>query len=229
MRKHLTPLLVLAILGTCAEAQQFPFRRAKQMQQEARDMRDQSRTQQEATPDYSQPDPAQPPQAKTKSNPMVHKAAGSGQLNELQFLESKGNSLTASDADGNTPLHLAAYRGQTEVVEYLLSRPGLLKDPVDKRGYSPLMLAASAGHAQTLAALLAAGCDPNLKAQDGGTALHKAAAQGNLACVQKLLEAGCDPKVLDQRNKTAQQLAEEKKKSDWQLVVSALKTASDNP
>lgn len=228
MRKLITPLVAVAILSTCAEAQHFPFQRAKRMQAEARELKEQSQNEQ-AQPDKDAEvyDPSVAPQSRARANPMVHKAAGTGQLNELQFLESKGNSLTAADQDGNTPLHVAAYRGQAEVVKYLVTRPGLLKDPVDKRGLTPLMLAASAGHSQVVQCLLEAGCDPALKSQDGSTALHRAAAQGQLACVEALLAAGCDPKVTDLKNKTPQTVAEEKRKGDWQQVVSALQKAQN--
>ena len=203
------------------------MRKAKAIQAEARDMQEKSRSNPQKTPDYTQPDPPSEtvPTAKSKDSQAVYKAAGTGQLNELQLLESKGYSLTAGDADWSTPLHVAAYKGQKEIVDYLLSRPGMLKDPVDKRGYTPLMLAAAAGHMEVVESLLAAGCDVHLKCQDGGTALHKAASQGDTKMVDRLLLAGCDPKLADARGKTPAQLAEEKRKGDWSVVVSHLKQA----
>jgi ankyrin repeat protein len=203
------------------------MRKAKAIQAEARDMQEKSRSNPQQVPDFTQPEP----KAKAKSTASkqvageVHKAAGTGQLNELQLLEAKGFSMTAPDADLNTPLHLAAYRGQKEIVDYLLSRPGLLKDPVDTRGLTPLMLAAGAGHLNVIESLLAAGCDIHLKSQDGGTALHRAASQGYLNVVERLLEAGCDANLVDAKGKTPLQLAQDKRKGDWELISSRLKQA----
>jgi ankyrin repeat protein len=121
---------------------------------------------------------------------------------------------------------VAAYKGQKEVVEYLLAKPGLLKDPVDNWGITPLMLAASAGHAKVMEVLLAAGCDFKLKSGDGSTALHRAAAQGHLTAVELLLAAGANPNLVDGKGKSPLELAESKKKGDWQSVVSKLKQAS---
>ena len=72
---------------------------------------------------------------------------------------------------------------------------------------------------------MAAGCDIKLKAQDGGTALHRAAGQGYIKIVERLLEAGCDPNQVDLKGKTPLQLAQEKRKGDWELVTSCLKQA----
>ena len=67
-----------------------------------------------------------------------------------------------------------------------------------------------------------------MKSPDGSTALHRAAAQGQLAVVDKLLEAGADPKATDVKGNTPDKLAEQKKKGDWESVVSHLKQAQNN-
>lgn len=232
MRKRF--FVAVALLTAVAQAQLPPMRRAKQMQQDARELQEQSRQQQAPQPPPPTKQPAQKssngsyPTASPSSSGAVsvHKAASTGNLDELKYLESKGASLVQADAEQSTPLHLAAYRGNKEVVEYLLNRPGMLKDPVDKRGYTPVMLAAAAGHAEVLQSLIDGGCSVTLAAADGSTALHKAAAQGNLACVEELLKAGADPKATDMTGKTPADLAAKKKKGDWELVVSQLKKAS---
>jgi ankyrin repeat protein len=161
-------------------------------------------------------------------NVEVMKACSSGNLGELQLLEGKGYSLTAPDAEQTTPLHIAAYKNQKAVLDYLLSRPGMLKDPLDKRGSTPLMLAAAAGNVGCVESLLASGCDLKIKGPDGGTALHKAAAQGQLAVVDKLLAAGADPQAVDLKGNTPDKLAEQKKKGEWESIVSHLKQAQAN-
>lgn len=234
------------------------MRKAKSIQAEARTMQENSRNNPQQVPDFSDPKPAgngktsksstskaaqnssggangdedenaAPGSAAAKmGNPDVMKACSSGNLGELQLLEGKGYSLTAPDAEQTTPLHMAAYKNQKAVVDYLLSRPGMLKDPLDKRGSTPLMLAAAAGNVGCVESLLASGCDVKIKGPDGGTALHKAASQGHLAVVDKLLEAGADPKAVDLKGNTPDKVAEQKKKGDWESVVSHLKQALAN-
>lgn len=161
-------------------------------------------------------------------SPEVMKAAAAGNLGELQLLENRGYSLTAPDAEQTTPLHVAAYKNQKAIVDYLLSRPGMLKDPLDKRGSTPLILAVAAGNLDCVSSLIEAGCDLKVKGPDGGTALHKAAAQGYLAIVDKLLNAGADPKAVDLRGNTPEMLAQKKKKGEWEQTVKHLKQALIN-
>lgn len=257
-KKAGTLLALLMAGSLIAQAQPPAYmRKAKEIQAEARTMQENSRQNPQQVPDFSDDKPAaqsKAVKASTKKtaqtsssgngdeddnaapgtaaakmgNPEVMKAAAAGNLGELQLLEAKGYSLTAPDGEQNTPLHLAAYKNQKAVVDYLLGRPGILKDPLDKRGTTPLMLAAAAGNLGCVESLLAAGCDLKLKTPDGATALHKAAAQGQLAVVDKLLEAGADPKAVDARGNTPDKLAEQKKKGEWDLVISHLKQAQAN-
>ena len=228
------------------------MRKAKEIQAEARTMQENSRNNPQQVPDFEDNHPpakaaksksttaksaqssgaaeddanAAPGTAAAKmGSPEVMKAASTGNLGELQLLEGKGYSLTAPDAEQNTPLHMAAYKNQKAVVDYLLSRPGMLKDPLDKRGTTPLMLAAAAGNLGCVESLLAGGCDLKVKSQDGSTALHKAAAQGQVAIVDKLLEAGADPKATDAHGNTPEKVAEQKHKGEWTVVISHLKQA----
>lgn len=257
MRKNAGTLLAVLLAATLAAQAQPPayMRKAKEIQAEARTMQENSRNNPQQLPDFEENKPAAKPKAGKPSSAKasaqsaqaaedenaapatsaakmgsqeVMKAASSGNLGELQLLENKGYSLAAPDADGNTPLHMAAYKNQKAIVEYLLSRPGILKDPLDKRGLSPLLLAAGAGNLGCVESLLAAGCDLKIKGPDGSTALHRAAAQGQLAVVDKLLEAGADPKAADAKGNTPEKLAQQKKKGDWESVVSHLKQAENN-
>ncbi|MCU1438913.1 MAG: Ankyrin, partial [Naasia sp.] len=56
--------------------------------------------------------------------------------------------------------------------------------------FTPLQLAASAGHGEMATALIAAGANVNQVSQQGTTALLGAAGSGNVAIVQMLLQAG---------------------------------------
>ena len=55
--------------------------------------------------------------------------------------------LEAADADGRTPLALAAQRGSVDIVGQLLAA-GANREAVTRTGNTPLLLAASAGRAR---------------------------------------------------------------------------------
>jgi ankyrin repeat protein len=65
-------------------------------------------------------------------------------------------------------------------------------DDRDHRGYSPLMMAAHAGHREAFELLLARGADPNTADLAGNTVLMGAAFRGFLPIVAQLLDAGAD-------------------------------------
>ena len=73
------------------------------------------------------------------------------------LLEAKAQ-VDILDAEGRTPLHLAAQRGTADIVEALVAS-GAEADARDGDGYTPLHMAARAGQRATLRALLLAGAD----------------------------------------------------------------------
>jgi len=108
-----------------------------------------------------------------------------------------GADIAVRDRSGSTMLHLAAQTGNRDVVRALLARGadpnartpkttmqaargggGGRGAPVGEQ--TPLMLAARADHEEVMRALVAAGADPALRAQDGTTLLMAAAAGSRL-------------------------------------------------
>jgi ankyrin repeat protein len=96
--------------------------------------------------------------------------------------------------EGQTDLMAAAYNGDAEEVERLLTCPCDV-DAQDAHGISALMYAAMAGYAEVVKTLL--GSRPNLELQSrqGFTALTYAARDGHVDCVRALLRAGANPDV----------------------------------
>jgi ankyrin repeat protein len=116
----------------------------------------------------------------------------------LTLLEG-GADINVRDRAGNTTLHLAAQVGDMNLVRALLARhadpnartPKSMA-PMGARGgaglgrggtageQTPLMIAARGDHEEVMRALVAAGADPALKAQDGTSLLMAAAAGARL-------------------------------------------------
>jgi hypothetical protein len=100
--------------------------------------------------------------------------------------------VNAADDEGVTPLHLAALRGDADMVGALLER-GANARAADARGRTPLHLAGQANDAKVIALLVAHGAAVDARDQNGNTALHVAARLCNERSVRALLTAGADP------------------------------------
>ncbi|KAM8739646.1 myotrophin [Acanthopagrus latus] len=85
--------------------------------------------------------------------------------------EVKAKVITAEDANrtlqgGRMPLHYASDYGQTDVVEFLISK-GANVNAVDKHGLTPLMSACYENHISCVKVLLEKGADKDRKGPDG--------------------------------------------------------------
>lgn len=89
-------------------------------------------------------------------------------LSYVELLLSRDNiDVLATDEDGFTAIHWAAWSGMTQSVELLLKKAPQLLNMQDNNGYTPLMLAAMRGNDSTVKALLTAGADTQMKNIDG--------------------------------------------------------------
>ena len=122
-----------------------------------------------------------------------------------------GADIGIRDRAGSTMLHLAAQAGDLPLVKSLLakgadanSRTPKSSAPAGARGggggrgvvageQTPLMVAARSDHEQVMRALVAAGADPTLKAQDGSTLLMAAASGARLPTFKYAYEI--DPSI----------------------------------
>lgn len=134
---------------------------------------------------------------------------------ELQALLDSGLSPNTPDRHGRAALHLAALLGQADLARLLLAR-GAAVDARDRRGSTPLMLAAGAGEMTPPAGDYAPLGDiwmgsPCAGGAVGGTAAGRAAAWATWYSVLEkrrpmaklLLVAGVDPAATDHEGRTA--------------------------
>ena len=94
----------------------------------------------------------------------------------VRLLAEAGTDVNAvSGAGGQTPLHMAARRGNLAVAEALLAA-GADIDPQDRKGETPLRRAVNCGQPELIALLLQRGADPHLADRSGRTPLQAAQA-----------------------------------------------------
>ncbi|HEV2445749.1 MAG TPA: ankyrin repeat domain-containing protein [Candidatus Sulfopaludibacter sp.] len=126
-----------------------------------------------------------------------------------EALADGGADPNVADRTGNTPLHSAAQFGAIELVNKLIAKHADVNARTNKtsaggRGgggafrippgeQTPLLLAARANQPEVMRALVKAGADPTLKAQDGTTLLMAAAGSGHVEAVRYAYEL--DPRV----------------------------------
>lgn len=102
----------------------------------------------------------------------LHQAAARGNLDMVKALVKEGAEVNARAADGKTPLHYACSRNRRTVASFLLEK-GKNADPnaYDKKGVTPLHLAAQAGSLQLVQLLIKAGAKTDTMSVDGATAI----------------------------------------------------------
>jgi ankyrin repeat protein len=126
----------------------------------------------------------------------------------LQKLNENPDLLESHNGDGWTPLHLAAFFGNPELIQALLDRGAA----VDARSgnamtNTPLHAAVAGGKTENVEALAKRGADVNAQQSGGWTALHGAAQAGNREMVEVLLASGADVKARAANNQSPLDLA----------------------
>ena len=146
----------------------------------------------------------------------IHAASKAGDTDEVAAVLSMDNRLTRSfDAEGWSPLHLAAHYGHADTVAILLHNNA----PVDQRSRNQLantaLHAALAGQdararGEVVRMLIDAGADVRASQHGGWTPIHQAAAAGDRALVDYLLAKGASAAVPNDAGTTPAAIARER-------------------
>ncbi len=139
----------------------------------------------------------------------VFEAAALGDADRLwALLDADPGSLNALNDDGYTPLGLAAFFGQRDAVEVLISK-GADIDLVQgsRNANTALDAAVVANRREVVRALLKAGANMNVRSAGGLAPLHKAVLNGSAEIARMLLDHGAEVDARDDEGKTPLDLA----------------------
>ena len=121
---------------------------------------------------------------------------------------------------GESPLMMAALKGQQDVVAKLMARDA----DVNKPGWTPLHYAASGGHVEIMKKLLEAFAFIDAQSPNGTTPLMMAAMYGSSDAVKLLLDEGADTAMKNQQGMTALDFAQRGRRPDAVgLITTAMK------
>jgi ankyrin repeat protein len=124
----------------------------------------------------------------------IYESAAIGKTNQVaRHLARDPLLVNAYSCDGYQPLGLACYFGHYETAEYLIKAGAVVNSPSQSSiGAPPILLAATAGHAQIILLLLKYNANPNTRENNGYTPLHIAAQNGDTQIIRSLLFNGAD-------------------------------------
>lgn len=132
----------------------------------------------------------------------IHEAVHDNNLETVKALLNEDPTiLNDRDADGMTPLNLAAFNGNYDIVKELLGRNADIHIG-DIDNSKPIHLAAISGNVRIAEALLASGAGVNEQDNHGATPLSFAAGRRHIDMVRYLLERGADVGTRNTRGMT---------------------------
>ena len=108
----------------------------------------------------------------------------------VSMIKLKTRQAFGATVEGSSELQIAARYNHHELLEVLLTEPGVNVNIRDENKRTPLMYACRAGHSKIVRSLCqVGGLDINCRDRDGWTAVHHAVRRNDLACLEILREA----------------------------------------
>ena len=141
------------------------------------------------------------------------------------LLDSPKTNVEVRNAKDESPLMLAALKGQQDLVKRLIARDA----DVNKPGWAPLHYAATGGHVAIMKELLENYAFIDAQSPNGSTPLMMAAMYGSAAAVQLLLDEGADTAMKNQLGMTALDFAKRANRPDAVRLLSAAAQANKRP
>ncbi len=139
---------------------------------------------------------------------VLHKAIESGNGEIVNMLIDRGANVnaevTGDDPEGWTAVHFAAFDNFPKIIRLLVENGAdVNKWGKSKAPLTPLRIAITRDHQDSVRTLLELGADPLEINEQGFTLLHEAANIGNRECIKMMLAAGCDPRIKAKDGTTA--------------------------
>lgn len=144
--------------------------------------------------------------------PSIFEAAALGLFNPAeQWLIQEPGMVNAESSDGFSPLGLACFMGQIDVVRLFIAYGAEVDRAVNNATHvAPLHSAVAAGNYEITDFLLQHDAYPNCQQAGGHTPLHSAAHQGRRDLVELLLQYDADPAPTNDQGQTPADLALER-------------------
>lgn len=142
------------------------------------------------------------------------------------LLDSPKTDVEARNPKDESPLMLAAIKGQQDVVTKLIERDA----DINKPGWTLLHYAATNGHVAIMKQLLDKDAFIDAQSPNGTTPLMMAAMYGSAAAVKLLLDEGADPLMKNQLGMTATDFAQKANRTDaLKMIGEAVQAKAKRP
>ncbi len=136
------------------------------------------------------------------------------------LIEAPQTDVEARNAKDESPLMMAALKGQQEFVAKLIARDA----DINKPGWAPLHYAATTGQVAIMRVLLEKHAFIDAQSPNGTTPLMMAAMYGTTEAVKLLLDEGADPLMKNEQGMTAADFGQRGKRPDAvELVTGAIR------
>ena len=163
-----------------------------------------------------------------RKNASLYQAIAQNDFNSLQKAVEQGALINANDHFGHSPLHYAAYKGNSRFVDFLL-RNGGNPNARSKHFSTPLHSAAWGRNLKVAEILLEDGADVNAETDEGETPAMTAALRGEKDLLEILFSLSADPHAKDVHGSNLYDLASAGGHLEILEILDDLKVKNNHP